>query len=98
MTRRKRKKARHKRERRKREARPGAREKRKREARPGARERSAREPPEHEGGRGNQTRAADGAEKAQDKQPRALQTPYVPSRPILDRSLKEAIEGEVLSF
>ena len=90
--------------RRKRAARPGAREK-------SAREKSAREKhnqmQEREaqesrqntrGGGANQTRAADRAEKAQDRQPGALQTPYIPSRPILDRSLKEAIEGEVLSF
>ena len=47
---------------------------------------------------GTQTREAAGADTAQDRQPRTLQTSYEPSRPLLDRSLKEAIEGEVLSF
>ena len=47
-------------------------------------------------GGGIQTGEAAGAETAQDRQARTLQTSYEPSRPLLDRSLKEAIEGEVL--
>ena len=39
-----------------------------------------------------------GAEIAQDRQARTLQTSYEPSRSLLDRSLKEAMEGEVFSF
>ena len=50
------------------------------------------------GGGKTQTREAAGAETAQDKQARTLQTSYEPSRPLLDRSLKDAIEGEVLSI
>ena len=47
---------------------------------------------------GIQTRGTAGAETAHDKQARTLHTSYEPSRSPLDRSLKEAIEGEVLSF
>ena len=53
---------------------------------------------EGQGGEGIQRGEAAGAETAQDRQARTLQTSYEPSRPLLDRSLKEAIEGEVLSF
>ena len=46
-----------------------------------------------------QTRGATGADTEQGRQARTRQTAaYGPSRPSLDRSLKEAMEGEALSF